>query len=188
LSEAEWVDRARRGDQAAWEDILRTHQAAAFRLAYLLLGDANDAEDVAQEAFLSAYRALDRFDTARPLRPWLMRITANLARNRRRALGRYLAALNRLLRAEPERVLNVQDLSAKQIEAQDLWRAVRRLSEADQQIVYLRYFLEMPEAETAEALGIAPGTVKSRLHRALNRLRMVVDSEFPSLRKELADG
>ncbi len=63
-----------------------------------------------------------------------------------------------------------------------LWRAVRRLKETDQQVIYLRYFLELPVAEAAQVLEVAPGTVKSRLYRALKRLRAVVEGEFPMLR------
>lgn len=188
MIEAEWIERARQHDEAAWEALTRQHQAAVFRLAYLLVGDADDAEDVAQEAFIRAYRALDRFDATRPIRPWLLSITANLARNRLRSVGRYLNALNRLLRAEPEKVINVPEASQQNLEAQALWQAVRRLGEADQQVIYLRYFLEMSEAETADVLSIAPGTVKSRLHRALGRLRNVVERDFPILRKEWVDG
>jgi RNA polymerase sigma-70 factor (ECF subfamily) len=103
-------------------------------------------------------------------------------------VGRYLNALNRLLRAEPEKVINVPEASQQNLEAQALWQAVRRLGEADQQVIYLRYFLEMSEAETADVLSIAPGTVKSRLHRALGRLRNVVERDFPILRKEWVDG
>ncbi len=164
------------------------HRAAAFRLAYLLMGDADEADDVAQEAFIRAYRALDRFDPARPMRPWLMRIVTNLARNRRRSVGRYLAALGRLLRAEPEPVLHNPGRPGPEAEALEVWEAVRHLNENDQRVIYLRYFLEMPEAEMAEALGIAPGTVKSRLHRALQRLRPIVEHDYPHLRTELADG
>lgn len=188
MTEAEWIERARQHDPAAWEALTRQHQEAIFRLAYLLVGDADEAEDVAQEAFIRAYRALAQFDATRPLRPWLLTITANLARNRLRSLGRYLNALNRALRAEPEKVINVPEASQQHLEAQALWQAVRRLGETDQQVVYLRYFLEMSEAETADALGIAPGTVKSRLHRALGRLRNVVERDFPILRKEWVDG
>ncbi|MBP7691693.1 MAG: RNA polymerase sigma factor [Anaerolineales bacterium] len=187
MTETDWIAQARRGEAAAWAALVDAHQAAAFRLAYLLLGDPADAADVAQDAFLRAWRALDRFDARRPFRPWLLRITANLARNRRRALGRYWAALQRHWRAEPEHGVEVQALSAQQAEAQELWRAVRRLSAADQQLIYLRYFLELSEAETAAVLEVPAGTVKSRLHRALGRLRQVVFHEFPALRPEVVD-
>jgi RNA polymerase sigma-70 factor, ECF subfamily len=176
---------ARQGDAVAWETLVGQHQEAVFRLAYLLLGDTDEARDAAQEAFIRAFRALDRFDSARPLRPWLLRITRNLVYNRRRAVGRYLAALQRLVRLAPEPVFApAPDETLPQENSQLLWQAVRRLNSADQEIIYLRYFLELSVAETAEAAGIAPGTVKSRLSRALERLRQVVEREFPGLWKE----
>lgn len=184
VSESDLIVRARQGDEVAWEALVREHQQAIFRLAYLLLGDADDAEDVAQEAFIRAFHALARFDATRPVRPWLLSIAANLARNRRRSLGRYLQALTRAGRVEPEPVAVLGERSAEQWEAQTLWQAVRRLSRSDQEIVYLRYFLDLSEAEVASALEVAPGTVKSRLHRAMGRLRAIVDREFPTLREE----
>jgi RNA polymerase sigma-70 factor (ECF subfamily) len=186
--ESELIERARRGDGAAWERLVREYQEAVFRLAYLLLGDGAEADDVAQEAFIRAFRALGRFDTSRPLRPWLLKITANLARNRRRALGRSLAALRRLLQAAPLQEPSIERWAQQQHEARTLWQAVRRLNGADQEVIYLRYFLELTVEESAEALGVAPGTVKSRLHRALGRLRDVAEREFPGLGEGRADG
>ena len=196
MTDAELVTAARAGDGAAWEALVRTHEAAAFRLAYLLLGDSDDAADVAQEAFIRAYRALDRFDLSRPLRPWLLRITANLAHNRRRSIGRYLNALRRLITSDPELLerargedLNValRARTEAQQTAHTLWQAVRRLSAAEQEIIYLRYFLDLSEAEAAATLEIPTGTVKSRTHRALARLREIVQREYPSLRESLDD-
>jgi RNA polymerase sigma-70 factor (ECF subfamily) len=179
------VIQARRGSPAAWEMLITQHQEGVFRLAYLLLGDADEAQDVAQDVFIRAFRSLHQFDTARPLRPWLLRITTNLVYNRRRAVGRYLAALQRLVRLAPEPVLApAPDESLPRDDTQMLWQAVRRLNSTDQEIIYLRYFLELSVAETAEAANIAPGTVKSRLNRALERLRQVVKREFPGLWKE----
>jgi RNA polymerase sigma-70 factor (ECF subfamily) len=183
MSESSWIAGARRGDQVAWEALMHEHQTAAFRLAYLLLGDADDAADTAQEAFIRAFRALDRFDTARPFRPWLLRITANLAHNRRRSVARYAAAVGRLIQSSPQPGLAAGATDGGD-EARALWQAVRRLGRNDQEVIYLRYFLDLPVAETAEALNVAPGTVKSRLHRALEHLRAVVDQEFPMLREE----
>ncbi|MCG8353664.1 MAG: RNA polymerase sigma factor [Chloroflexales bacterium] len=184
MSEADLIHRARQGDEAAWETLVQVHQEPVFRLAYLLLGDADDADDAAQETFIRAFRALASFDGKRPLRPWLLRITTNLAHNRRRSVRRYLAALQRALSLAPEPVEPFCDHSAIQWEAQALWQAVQRLGCTDQEIIYLRYFLDLSEAETARTLEIAPGTVKSRLSRALGRLRTVVDREFPALRQE----
>jgi RNA polymerase sigma-70 factor (ECF subfamily) len=185
VSEADLITLARTGDAVACESLVRQHQQAAFRLAYLLLGDAVDAEDVTQEAFLRALKALDGFDVSRPFRPWLLRITANLAHNRRRSMGRYWAALRRLAQATPDRAVTGRsspiDSDDAGWQAQTLWEAVRRLSEPDQQVIYLRFFLGLSEAEAAATLQIAVGTVKSRLHRALGRLRAVTMAEFPEL-------
>src|SRR3954465_9654697 len=88
LDDAELVERAKRGDLRAWETIVRGYQGLAFRTAYLLSGSAADAEEAVQDGFVKAYRALGRFRRGSPLRPWLLRIVANEAKNRRRAAGR----------------------------------------------------------------------------------------------------
>ncbi len=181
MSEQTLIIEARAGDETAWEGLVRAHQEPIFRLAYLLLGDADEAADVAQETFIRAHRALAGFDAARPLRPWLLRIAANLARNRRRSLRRSLAALQRAFALAP--VAATLDESAGW-EGHTLWEAVRRLGHADQEVIYLRYFLDMGEADAARALGVPQGTVKSRTSRALARLRGVIDRDFPSLRAE----
>ena len=176
MTETDLIVQSRRGDPDAWEALTRVHQEAVFRLAYLLLGDPDDAEDVAQEAFVRAYYALRRFDTARPLRPWLLRIASNLARNRGRSIGRYFAQLNRFAR-----VSSTDAPALAEEDSESLWVAVRRLTTDYQQVIYMRYFLEMSESEMAEALAVAPGTVKSRLHRALAALRELIAREYPHL-------
>jgi RNA polymerase sigma-70 factor (ECF subfamily) len=178
-NESELVQHARGGDESAWEDLIRRHQESVFRLAYLLLGDPDDAQDVAQETFIRTHRHLDRFDESRALRPWLLRIASNLARNRKRSVGRYWHTLQRLGRAEEGPGLDPDD-------AQILWQAIRKLRHRDQQIIYMRYFLDLSEAEAAAALEIAPGTVKSRLHRALTRLRSTIERDFPELQEGLS--
>lgn len=180
LSDAKLVRRARSGEGSAWDDLVRQHQDSVFRLAYLLLGDPDEAEDVAQETFIRTLQHLDRFDESLPLRPWLLRIASNLSRNRKRAVGRYWNALQRLGRREIEAGQGLD-----RDDAQLLWQAIRRLKHADQQMIYLRYFLELPEAEMASILEVPRGTVKSRLHRGLNRLRNVVETEFPDLQTDL---
>lgn len=179
--EADLIRRARDGDAAAYEQLVRQHQEAVFRLAYLFLGSADDADDTAQEVFIRAHRALDRFDESRPLRPWLMAITANAARNRRRSLRRAAAALRRLVVPEASPGASSAAEAERALEAQALWQAVRRLSAADQEVIYLRYFLELPVSEAAQAMNVEAGTVKSRLSRALGRLRDVIERDFPLL-------
>jgi len=184
LSDQNDISRARQGDEAAWEALVRDHQQPVFRLAYLLLGNADEAGDVAQETFVRAFRALDRFDLERPLRPWLLSIATNLSHNRRRSIGRYLAALRRASEEPVAAYSTLGDSTERQWEAETLRKAVRRLKPGEQEVVYMRYFLELSEADMAAALQVAPGTVKSRLHRAMARLRSVVERDFPALREE----
>lgn len=185
MSESNLVLQAQQGDAAAWETLVQHHQKAVFRLAYLLLGNGDDAGDVAQEVFVRTFRSLHRFDVERPLRPWLLRITANLASNHRRTIGRYLVAWQRLIRLTPEQaVAEAPDKILPSDDSQAVWQATRRLGRVDQEVIYLRYFLELSTDETAAAMGVAPGTVKSRLNRALQRLRHLIEREFPDLWKE----
>jgi RNA polymerase sigma-70 factor (ECF subfamily) len=186
-AETELARRARRGDEAAWEALVGRYQEPVFRLAYLILGDAAEAEDIAQEAFVRAYLALARFDETRPLRPWLLSIAANQARNRRRGLGRAWAAMQRAFLSEPQRHHPPPDRTPA-TDARRLRQAVERLRPDARDVVYLRYFLGLSEAETAATLDIPPGTAKSRHSRALAQLRAVIDADFPDLREAMGDG
>ena len=181
MEESNLIQRATLGDAAAWEPLMLAHQEPVFRLAYLFLGDPDDAEDITQETFLRADHNLKRFDSTRPLRPWLLSIAANLAKNRHRSAARYLAALTRSFRAEPSTALGVEGHATHNQDADQLWKAVRRLNADDQQIIYLRFFLDLSTAEAAQALSVAEGTVKSRLNRAVGRLRVVIKNDFPTL-------
>jgi RNA polymerase sigma factor (sigma-70 family) len=172
-SEAALVERARRGDHAAYEALVRAHQDIAFRIACVLAGSAADAEEAAQDAFVKAWRALPRFRAGAPFRPWLLAIVGNEARNRRRAAGRRagLAA-----RAASEPVSDGAAPSPETVllaggERRALLAALHALDERDREVIACRYLLDLSERETAEALGCRPGTVKSRLSRALGRLR-----------------
>lgn len=173
------------GSNEAWDTLVRAHQQPVFRLAYLLLGDVDEAEDAAQETFIRAFRALKTFDTDRALRPWLFSIAANLARNRRRSIARYLAAIQRLGRNEPAHAASIESNNAAGWDAQTVWQAIRSLGHQDQEVIYLRIFLEMPVEDTSAALGLPPGTVKSRLHRALERLRQIIQEHYPWLKETM---
>jgi RNA polymerase sigma-70 factor, ECF subfamily len=199
LDEAGLVERARRGDLDAWETLVRTHQGIAFRTAYLLTGNAADAEEAAQDGFLKAYRALGRFRRGAPLRPWLLRIVANEARNRRRsaarrerlalraaadqgiardASGGHVGSARRPGLHRPGDAVPSPEAALLARESQErLLAAVERLPEEHRDAVACRYFLELSEEETAAALGIRKGTVKSRLSRALARLSETLEEE-----------
>ncbi len=159
-------------DLESYDQLVREHQGIAFRTAYVITGSAADAEEVVQDAFVKAYRARGRFRSGAPFRPWLLAIVANEARNRRRATGRR-ARLSLQLAEErpsggaapsPEVALLARE------ERAELLAAVDRLGEEQRAAVACRYFLGLSEAETAAVLGCRPGTVKSRLSRALARL------------------
>ena len=176
LEETELVRRARQGEVSAYEELVRRYQGIAHRTAYLITGQAAEAEDAAQQAFVKAYRALDRFDPDRPFRPWLLRIVGNEARNLRRSAGRR-ASMELALVRQPEILEPSPEQEAVARERRELLlRALAGLNEADRQVVALRYFLDLSEAEMAVVLGVAPGTVKSRLSRALGRLRVSLAS------------
>lgn len=167
------VARAQRGDRAAFEEIVQRYQQIAFRTAYAITGSAAEAEDAAQEGFVKAYRALDRFRLDLPLRPWLLRIVANEARNRARSAGRRHHLELELAddfrpgdaAPSPEAVVVAVD------ERRRLLDMVNAMDDDDRLIIVSRYFLQLSGEETASALGIATGTVKSRLSRAIGRLR-----------------
>jgi RNA polymerase sigma-70 factor (ECF subfamily) len=171
--ESELIERAQRGDALAYEDLVRRHQDAALRTAGLVLAGGADVEDAVQDAFVKAYAALGRFRAGSPFRPWILRIVANEARNRRRSAGRRAGLALRIAEDRPP------DGAAPSPEAAVLARerrstllaAMSGLGEDDRLVIGYRYFLELGEAEMAEALGIPRGTVKSRLSRALGRLR-----------------
>jgi RNA polymerase sigma-70 factor (ECF subfamily) len=171
--EATLVEKAKGGDVAAYEELVRGHQAVAFRTAFTITGDAAEAEDAAQEAFVKVYRTLDRFRSGAPFRPWLLTVVANEARNRRRAAGRRLGLTLRAAKQHgsqnappsPETAVVAEERRA------ELLGAVEGLREEDREVISLRYFLELSEAEAASVMGCARGTVKSRLSRAVGRLR-----------------
>jgi RNA polymerase sigma factor (sigma-70 family) len=173
LTEHELVERAKRGDVAAYAEIVRMHEQIVFRTAQVITGDRAEAQDAAQEAFIRAYRALWRFRSGSPFRPWLLRIVANECHNRHRSARRQ-AALG--LRAAHERSSPdaAPSPAAAVLESERrvaLMAALNGLEEDHRKVVACRYFLDLSEAETAAALGCRRGTVKSRLSRALAELR-----------------
>jgi RNA polymerase sigma-70 factor, ECF subfamily len=180
LEERDLVLRAQRGDESAFAELVRAHQEIAFRVAFLITGSRSEAEDAVQDGLLKAWRSLARFRSAEPWRPWLLTIVANEARNRRRSGGRRAALVLRVAGEErpsreaapsPEAAL----LAGEQRAA--LLAALGRLREEDRLVIGCRYLLDLSEAETAAALEVPRGTVKSRLSRGLERLRVEVERD-----------
>lgn len=178
LADVELVERARRGDLEAYDEIVQRYQGIAHRVAYLITRDAGEAEDAVQEAFVKAYGALGRFRKDASLRPWLLTIVGNEARNRARSAGRRAGLVLRagavgegLAGAAP----SAEALALREEQRRALLDALEALREEDRLVISYRYLLDMSENDMSAALGVARGTVKSRLSRAMARLRDVVD-------------
>jgi RNA polymerase sigma factor (sigma-70 family) len=156
---------------------VRRYQEIAFRVAFVVTGSASDAEEVAQDAFVKAYLALGRFRAGAPFRPWLLQIVANEARNRRiSTMRRSTVTLdaNRLESTAADE--SPEDIVTSAERAELLVSCLNSLSEDDRRVLTYRYLLDLSEAEMAAVLGVARGTVKSRLSRALSRARDRLDS------------
>jgi RNA polymerase sigma-70 factor, ECF subfamily len=162
--ERAWVRAAQRGDERGLEQLFRHHWPRAHRAALLVVGDAAAAEDIAQESFLAALRALDRFDRHRPFGPWLHRIVVNRAIDwaRARALRRELGGADVPEPAAPQR--------PESPHADALATALADLGPEHRAVVVLRYLLEYTPGEIADLLELPRGTVNSRLRRGLDRL------------------
>ncbi len=187
-NERDLLNQANEGDTAAFGELVRRHQATVFNVAYRLLGRQTDAEDAAQEAFLRAYQALDRFDPERPFAPWIKRITVNVC-------------LNWLESAQVKPQLLASDLGSEEEEATSLdqWAhpapnpeqtlvALQRTKQVRQLIlelppryravIELRHFQEMSYEEMAEALERPLSSVKSDLFRARKMLAGLLKGEI----------
>ena len=152
---------AQRGSVSDLEALFRLHWPRAYRAAYLVTHDAHASEDIAQESFLAAIRALDRFDRGRPFGPWLHRIVVNRAIDWARA---------RALRGEVELGAEIAGASPRAEITDDTLAALARLTPEHRAVIVLRYLLEFTPGEIAKTLGLPRGTVNSRLRRGLDAL------------------
>jgi RNA polymerase sigma-70 factor, ECF subfamily len=171
LDERELIDAAVGGRREAFGELVRRHQEIAVRTAYLITRSESDARDAAQDAFVKAYLHLHQLRDPSMFRAWLLRIVGNEARNRIRSEARWRSLS---VRGEDHSTSATPDPEATVLDSEglrSLLRTVEELRGQDRLVIACRYFLELSEAETAEALGWPRGTVKSRLSRALQRLR-----------------
>ncbi len=178
---------------AAYETLVRRYQDLARRTAHAILGSGTDMDDAVQEAFVNAYYALGRFRAGSPFRPWLLRIVANEAIDRARRAARTVSLdLRHDIDDGPaDPGQGSPEAASIELEQQaELLAAVNTLRPEDRLVIAYRYWLEMPEAEMADALGCARGTVKSRLSRAIGRLRARMPESLVADRgpREVASG
>lgn len=168
MREEEAVARAKRGDMAGLEALVRAHQLRAVRTAYLIVGDRSLAEDIVQQAFLRAYQRIDQFDASRPFAPWFLRIVANDAL---KAVERGRRTVSLDASDEAAGVAALADLladlaagPAERLEeaerAEAVWRAVQRLPAAQRAAVVLHYYAGLSTAEVAGRVGDPAPTVR----------------------------
>jgi RNA polymerase sigma factor (sigma-70 family) len=176
-SETELVKRAQEGDKVAFAELIEAHQNVALRLAWLLTGSAAEAEDSVQNGFVKAFYGLHRFRVGAPVRPWLLQIVANEAREGQRSARRRARLASQLSSQQlwGDAAPSPQSVALAGEERARLLAAVARLSERYRSVIVCRYFLDLSERETATVLSLRQGTVKSRCSRALERLRKMLE-------------
>jgi RNA polymerase sigma-70 factor, ECF subfamily len=174
--ERAWIRGAQAGSVSDLEALFREHWPRAHRAAFLVVQDGAAAEDIAQEAFLSAVRNLDRFDRRRPFGPWLHRIVVNRAIDwaRARALRRE-SGVDPLEHAEADTEESVRGNPLPE----DLAGGLASLSPEHRAVIVLRYLLDYTPGEIAGLLDLPRGTVNSRLRRGLDRLEDILDRRRP---------
>jgi RNA polymerase sigma-70 factor (ECF subfamily) len=163
-SEEDLIRSARDGDGIAFADLMRPLYATAFRVAFALLHDSGEAEDAVQEAAFKAWRKLGTVRSGAPLRPWFLAIVANQSRSVRRKSSSYLAPLDF---AADGRETSDPD------SAMDLRRALGDLDHDQRLVLVLRYYLDMPYDEIAQTMGITAKAARTRVERAIQRLRPI---------------
>lgn len=174
VDEAKLASRAAKGDAEAFGELVALHGPMARRVAYAILEDREDADDAAQEGFLSAWQAIHRYDARRAFRPWLMQIVVNAARDlRRRRRVRAADPLDTVAAAardDPAREVGSLDLGER------LKAALATLPERQRLAVVLFDAEGYAQAEIATLLGIPEGTVKSDVFHGRRALRKVLGS------------
>jgi RNA polymerase sigma-70 factor, ECF subfamily len=185
IGDAECVKRVQQGDTDSFEVLVRRHQKATFNLVYRLLGDYDEAAEVAQEVFLSVYRSIHRFRGDANFSTWLYRIAFNHASTRRKSLN---AAQRRHVPLDGYETIGDgagdPARTAEQKEIQErVQQALNSLDSGDAMIVLLRDLQDVPYDEVARILNVPVGTVKSRLHRARQALKARLAPYFHASRK-----
>ncbi len=171
----ELINRSLIGDQQAFGALFDQYKNLVFKTAYLMLGNAEDAEDALQEVFLQVYRSLCTFDRSKgAFTTWLHRITVNHCLNRRRIHSLAALTIDDASTVQfPDRTVSQMDRLGEE-EAMQL--ALDTLSQKLRAVIVLRYYWDLSHAEIAEVLEIPVGTVKSRLNLGLNTLRKVLEA------------
>lgn len=168
-----WLEQARRGDRAAFSNLVAAYQGPVFNLAYRMLGNAVEAEDAAQETFIRMFSKLHTYQPERKLSSWVLSIASHYCIDRlRRRRGEWLSLDEEpVAMMLPSRLPGPEDLAQRAEVREDVQRLVDRLAPAYRVPLILRYWHDLSYAEIADVMGLTVQAVKSRLHRA--RLQML---------------
>ena len=172
-----WVARARAGDQQAFAEIVRATQTQVYNLAFQILRNPQEAEDLAQQAYLRAWRALPGFRGEAKFTTWLYRITTNVCLNRRRQLGRTVDLDDTGLAMLPDPRPQPEATALERLERAALWQAVAQLPDKYRTVLTLFYQAQLSYEDVATALALPLGTVKAQLNRARHALARLVKGE-----------
>ena len=175
MDEKQAIQRLKQGDIGGLEFLVARYQVKAVRTAWLITRDAGLAEDVVQDSFLQAFRAISGFDSTRAFEPWFLRSVVNAAVKMMQRSAKQVEAGEEadesFLAEFAARVESVEE-QVESIEVQEqIWNAMQKLSPRQRAVIVQRYFLEMSEKEMAEQTGSAVGTVKWMLNAAREKLR-----------------
>ncbi len=179
LSECEdsvLLARSRSGEVAAFGELVRRNQSSALRVAAVISGSTEEAKDIVQDAFVKVHSRLDSYRGAGSVRSWMLRVVANEAKNHVRGRVRRIRRDDRHSGLSVRTAEGVDDVVERRLEHEALAQALGRLSGTDRDVLGCRFVAGLSESETADVLGVAPGTVKSRTSRALGRLQQAFDS------------
>jgi RNA polymerase sigma-70 factor, ECF subfamily len=169
------VNRARQGDKEAFTSIVLAMGGRLYSVAYGILRDTNRAEDAVQQALLNAWRQIPRLRDDSRLEAWLFRLVINASYTELRHTRRWQPGLH--LVTEPETGSEAGDAQVRVAERDELERAFRGLSGEHRAVLVLHHYVGFSVSEIGEAIGISPGTVRSRLHYARQRMRAAMEAD-----------
>ncbi len=179
-----WIEKALAGDLDAFGELVRLYERPVFNLAYRMLGEAGEAEDAAQEAFLKAYSHLNRYDTTRSFKTWLLSITSNHCIDRLRKRRLTYLSLEEPLPPHPALTsdeLGPEAAAIARERSQVIQQLLDGLSPEYRLVVVLRYWYDLSYTEIAEMLSTSESAVKSRLFRARQALAKQLEETAPEL-------
>jgi len=171
FAETDWLRQAQHHDEEAFTHLVETYQTPVYNLCYRMLGNAQEAEDAAQETFWRAYQAINRYDPSRPFGTWLLSIAAHycIDQQRRKRVPTLDVDLMTDMDA-PDPAPQPENVLGQQQDKEAIARVLASLNEQDRAIIVLRYWQEYSEEEIGQALSLSVSAVKSRLHRARRQL------------------